>query len=92
MKEMITGDEPAMPIIEDNNVEGHLIRMAHYPGLTIRQEFAARAMQGILANTEGAVLPNGHRTTHPDDIAMYAIICADALITRLNKPEKSLTE
>ena len=51
----ITGSEPAMPtIVEENTIEDHLgtVMQMHFPGLTIRQHFAAMAMQGLMACNE----------------------------------------
>jgi len=50
-----------------------------YSGLTIREYFAAMAMQGILA---------GSTVSLPDEVAECAINNADALIRKLNSPDK----
>lgn len=47
-------------------------------GLTKREYFAALAMQGYMASSE-------HVHQYENDIADYAVRCADALIDRLNK-------
>ena len=67
---MITGNEPATASVS----YGGTI----YEGLTIRQHFAAMAMQGYMAN---------QYTRHQDAlyVAEYAVKCADALINELNK-------
>jgi len=65
----ITGNEPAMPITHEP------IASDGY-GLTIRQHFAAIAMEGILARS------NDYNET----IAMVAVNLADALIAALNTP------
>lgn len=93
----ITGNEPAMPFIDFNEV-GHgdtlTIRACsgnpnYIPfnrGLTIRQQFSAMAMQGCLSNSLGTDLgcePLWHGT--PEKIARYAVEMADALIAELNK-------
>ncbi len=62
-KKIITGDEPAMP---HGGFEER--------GLTIRQYFAAMAMQGLLANSD-----------YQTNISDGAVKCADALIAELNK-------
>ena len=54
-------------------------------GLTIREEFAARAMQSIAG--AGATWPS------PADmraIARLSVLAADALIAELNKPNRSV--
>lgn len=48
-----------------------------YKGLTMREYFAAMAMQGLLS-----------KPTHSaEELAIDAIKCADALINELNNPE-----
>ena len=49
-------------------------------GLTIRQHFAAMAMQGLLSNTK-----NGYDTKAAVTYAENAVYLADALIAELNK-------
>jgi hypothetical protein len=69
-KQPITGNEPAQPAGAWGQQTG--------TGLTIRQDFAAKALPGILA---------GYTTTTPDPVlvAKLAVKCADALIAELNK-------
>jgi len=74
---MTNQEDPAFPFTwvdgsGENNVE---------PGLTKREYFIARAMQGIMSNS------NAHltRQSHFEDIAVDAIRIADALIEQLNK-------
>lgn len=78
----IKGDEPAMP--ESCSAGGY--RANVYSGLTIRQHFAAVAMQGMLANSidkqQGAE-PFWHMSQ--ENLAMVAVGYADALIAELNK-------
>lgn len=53
----------------------------HYPGLTIRDYFAAMAMQGLLA---------GHgteRRVYHESVASEAVKSADALLNELSKPQ-----
>ena len=73
---MITGNEPINPTVWDERHRPEIIR--DNDGLTIRQHFAAMAMQGYMAN---------QYTPHQDTlyIAEYAVKCADALINELNK-------
>jgi hypothetical protein len=82
---MITGNEPAMPIVEDINYEGKVVAEMQYSGLTIRQHFAAMAMQGLLsiydANGQGLV-PNEDNVKY---MAKLSLKAADALINELNK-------
>jgi len=72
---MITGNEPAQPYIRTGD---DLV----YAGLTIRQEFAARAMQGILS-TLSAESPLSKPAAFL--IATESVMIADALINELNK-------
>jgi hypothetical protein len=53
-----------------------------FSGMTIREYFAAKAMQGLLANS---MIKSELRT---DAVATVAVDCADALIAELAK-EKS---
>lgn len=52
-------------------------------GLTKREYFAAKAMQGILSNRE---LINGYTSSSAKDVATFAIECADAILAELDKP------
>lgn len=63
----INPDDPAFPLPSFGE-----------PGLTIRAELAARAMQGLLASREGSSLDY-------EQVASEAVRCADALIAELNK-------
>lgn len=76
--EKITGNEPAMPCkIDDYDRHiGNITR--NVGGLTIRQHFAAMAMQGLCNK------PIFTGTT-PENLAKEAVQYADALITELNK-------
>ena len=65
------GSEPAYPCREPGCM---------YHGMTIRQEFAKAAMQGILAHTRDVrwVMP-------PEQVAKLAVQHADALLAELAK-------
>jgi hypothetical protein len=89
---MITGNEPAMPAKGERYDEMLGDIPAYYTGLTIRQQFAAMAMQGILANEELRMkLIADSRLEKEWDltfcVAKEAVIQADALITELNKAQ-----
>lgn len=45
----------------------------HYPGMTLRDYFAAKAMQGLAANTDFTDLPN-------EKTAQWAYQMADAML------------
>lgn len=82
-------NDPAMPsdyYVDANGVRDLQCGTHHFKGrgLSIRAELAARAMQGILAYGE-ATSRSGSTSKAPDDIAEYAVLCADALISELNK-------
>jgi len=72
---MITGNEPAMPFTTDADRDTEL-----HEGLTIRQHFAAMAMQGLFSN---------HLMVDQfgcgDALAAEAVKIADSLIAELNK-------
>ena len=72
----ITGDEPAQMATMSSGYVGCT------PGLTIRQEFAARAMEGIIANH--TLIDSGSREVLKW-VASFAVILADFLIEELNK-------
>jgi len=54
-------------------------------GLTKREYFAGLAMQGLLANPNGAMMESNRTTVAPHSLATVALQHADALITELNK-------
>ena len=77
----ITGNEPANPIVNSDGFPSYAETLNSAKpeciGLTIRQQFAMSAMQG-LANTAESV---------PSEIAEVAVFMADALIAELNRTE-----
>lgn len=87
--EKITGNEPAMPIIKTVGDGTGPIGSVIEPGLTIRQHFAAMAMQGLLYQN----LPvdralnesNENGNSQLSNLAQASVKCADALIEALNK-------
>lgn len=96
--EKITGNEPAMPQVkttkEDGNRNGKdwFIGNTHsIGGLTIRQHFAAMAMQGFCANDTAYQLAMEELAKKDgdgnifDEMATSCVQAADALITALNK-------
>lgn len=78
---MITGNEPAnaivIPSYENTSIEG---------GLTIRQEFAAMAMQGLFSSMNRDDFPPNLENV--EYCAKLGVTAADALIKELNKTEK----
>jgi len=79
---MENSDQPAYPIfLQDCNV---------YLGLTKREQIAAMAMQGLLANNEcdNFVLPNGKHTNSFENKAIFCAIIADQLLKQLEKDGK----
>lgn len=66
----ITGTEPAYPVGGNSGLNG----------LTVRQQFAMAAMQGLCANPEYINWPDGK-------VASMAVFEADQLIAELNKEE-----
>ena len=84
---MITGNEPANPSMCNYNAEGEMLSTyepgatpGYAFGLTIRQQFAAMAMQGICAN-------DGCKHVANSTLAKEAVEIADALIAELTKAE-----
>lgn len=75
--EKITGNELAYPLTTDAARDSEV----HY-GLTIRQHFAAMAMQGLLSN-----MKNGYDKKAAVSYADDAVYLADALIERLNQED-----
>lgn len=69
---MATNFQPAFPVGEINSCDGN-------PGMSIREYFAAAAMQGVLANSSLDV----SRT----DFTKAAVKFADALIAELAKEQ-----
>jgi hypothetical protein len=76
----ITGNEPAF--IVDN-----LFLPTDYTtkGITIRQQFAMAAMQGLLSNTK---LVSANDEPYNKVVAEASVKFADALINELNKSEQ----
>jgi hypothetical protein len=64
------GDDPAFPFVVPTNHDGW------YEGLTRREYFAAKALQGILADPSCQDL---------EDACESAVCAADALIAELNR-------
>lgn len=90
--EKITGNESAMPAVTTEVIDMRVIEQEvkrYHPGLTIRQHFAAMAMQGLLSNSEIT-----EKTYYNDETDFYnsyagsAVGMADALIVELNKDKK----
>jgi hypothetical protein len=82
----ITGNEPAMPLIEEDE---NKVQRSISPGLTIRQHYAGLAMQGILANhwcrndfSKNIV------ALEFDLVAKQSVAYADALISALNSNQQ----
>ena len=69
---MINRNQPAFPSIDDKVYE---------PGITIRQYFASKALQGLLANRW--ILENG--SYHEDTVAELAVRYTDYLLKELDK-------
>lgn len=80
----ITGNEPSTPVeyklYSYRDINNNYIPESKemYPGLTIRQEFASRAMQVLLSDP----------TLTIEYAIKNAVIAADKLIEELNKENK----
>lgn len=92
---MITGNEPANPQIETNYDFADQMREKVYGntysngGLTIRQHFAAMAMQGLCANSEwGKTIKSDDWDDFIKRATSGSVEIADALIAELNKEVK----
>lgn len=74
---MTNGNDPAYP--------ADAIRQTH-SGMTIREQFAVMAMQGVLAGEHrNWTLNNVEGASHAEAIAHESVLFADALIDALNK-------
>lgn len=73
--EKITGNEPVMPTT--NSINGGELNES---GLTIRQQFAAMAMQPVISNHGNPV-----NNAEAEYISAICVQMADALINELNK-------
>lgn len=78
----LTGDEPAMPHYKKQLTENVFEQLTD-GGLTIRQYFAAIAMQGLLSNP--AIVTGNKGTISIPALSQSATDYADALIVELNK-------
>jgi hypothetical protein len=89
----LTGNEPATPCIVYFTPENEMVTdfapgrvLAQMPGLTIRQEFAARAMQGLMSKQ----IPSDWnkkevRLAWVEWVAEMSCEIADELISKLNE-------
>jgi hypothetical protein len=68
---MKNGKEPAFAAMNEQEI---------FFGLTKREYFAAKAMQGLLANSKITTTGNGN-------ISKLALLAADALLTALEQPQ-----
>jgi len=86
---MLDPNAPAYPGFTRDKWPGYEETMLPEGGLTIRAEFAARAMQGMLAAAvEFKELQDTPHHIRPEARAKFAVRHADALIAELNKPTK----
>jgi hypothetical protein len=53
-------------------------------GMTLREYYAGLAMQGLLANANGAMTEGGSRIFSPDAISDLSLKHADALLDKLS--------
>ena len=107
---MITGNEPVNPFFEANghghgesivfcSADGNTQFFPYKPGINLRQHFAAKAMQGYLANSFESEVPGSYvidilglpKDTkyefvkhYPKYVAKLSVLLADALIAELN--------
>jgi hypothetical protein len=84
---MITGNEPANPIVNSDGFPSYAENLnsgkPECIGLTIRQQFAMTAMQGLCANYLRENVTGWNVKTY----AVEAVELADALIAELNRTE-----
>lgn len=89
---MITGNELVTPAVKP----GHTYKDGSYEqpyivgGLTIRQHFAAMALQGLVtqqAPVDRIISESNNHLLH--QLSKASVIIADALIAELNKTEKA---
>lgn len=78
MKNKINGDETISPQLTASEITGHPYSVG---GLTIRQHFAAMAMQGIISNS----YKESEASNWLDIAVEHSVKIADALINELNK-------
>ncbi|QIW88958.1 hypothetical protein phiV208_27 [Vibrio phage phiV208] len=82
---MKNADMPAMPTADIDLIaerKGGLDESGRYAlsrGVTKREMFAMHAMQGELAGSAN------HSRPDPEDVAHFAVKCADALLKELDK-------
>ena len=80
----ISDGGPAYPLPVDNE-QCRARFESGYGGMTLRDYFAAKAMQGLLANPSGAIQQNGMSgwgwcNCTVDDVAEFAWHIADAML------------
>jgi len=93
---MATNDGgPAFPcMMDDVNEHGRDGEFKPRPGQSLRAYFAAKALQGLLANPGGPIQANsmsgfGWCNCKIEDVCGFAVGLADALITELATPKPS---
>jgi len=92
----ITGNEPAMPITSTHGFPTHLKNLnidgTGAIGLTIRQQFAMAAMQGMCANSDvvqaAANIGIKNNKNWLEIIVCDAVLVSDTLIAELNRKEE----
>lgn len=87
--EKITGDQPAMPLTDATMAHDEDFKNCR--GLTLRQHFAAMALQGLLANPELLRVGTMGKTDAEEVMQSFtqdAVMAADLLIDELNKPKQ----
>lgn len=70
-------DMPAFPFGQISEATGQPVNGFYDPGMTLRDYFAAKAMQGILSNPDVAY--------DPSDLAKVAVDFAEAALAELER-------
>lgn len=77
-------NEPAFPTdVQRQGLNGDIKYGKAFPGITIRDYFAAKAMQGMMSSA--AVLERGGLNT-PEKVTRASYAQADAMLKERNKP------
>ena len=86
---MIIKDQPAFPCPSGHIPQDKYDYNNYHAGITIRQYYAAKAMQGLLAGFRDPVNKDGERDFTQNNIAELAFAMADAMIEYENNENNS---
>lgn len=86
---------PAFPVDYERklSVTEQTIESQHYPGMSLRDYFAAKAMQGVISNLT-SLNKDGDVVTRQGNMSIveFAYFCADAMLAHRTNPQVKFHE